>query len=509
MKKVISSFLALVMLLSIGATAQFSAFADLTNGKFIYQIVGNNAVITGYSYDYSGRNTDTNLVVPAQISGYPVIAVGEWAFSSFANLQSITISEGITTLADDAFYNCANLTNVTLPSTLTKIGEYAFYKAGKLSSLTIPNAVTQIGRYAFGYCSSLTAITIPEKVTFIGNNAFNSCYNLNTINFNAINCSANDEYGSYAFQEAGLYSTLNLKVTIGSKVTKIPSGLFQYCEKLKSIAIPASVKSIESYAFYRTSLTSVTIPATVTSIGKSAFNSISTLNSITVLGSNTKIGDYAFAYDATVYCNAGSTTAAYCKNNYITYKYIVSTVSGLKVSTRNTTSLKLTWNKQGDAAGYQIQQYKNNKWSTVSTLTSNTNTYTVSSLKAGTTYQLRVRSYRKISGTTYYGAWSGTLTTPTKPSTPTLSSLSSGSKKLTAKWKKVNNCTGYQIQYSTSSKFSNAKSVTVSKNSTTSKTISKLTGKKKYFVRVRTYKTVNGTKYYSAWSKSKSVTTKK
>jgi hypothetical protein len=55
----------------------------------------------------------------------------------------------------------------------------------------------------------------------------------------------------------------------------------------------------------------------------------------------------------------------------------------------------------------------------------------------------------------------------------------------------------------------NSKTVTISKNSTTSKTISKLSGKKKYYIQIRTYKTVNGTKYYSNWSKSKTITTKK
>ncbi|MGN0521072.1 MAG: fibronectin type III domain-containing protein, partial [Eubacterium sp.] len=71
--------------------------------------------------------------------------------------------------------------------------------------------------------------------------------------------------------------------------------------------------------------------------------------------------------------------------------------------------------------------------------------------------------------------------------------------------------TGYQIQYSTSSKFTSktTKTVTVSKNKTTSKTISKLKAKKKYYVRVRTYKIVSGKKIYSAWSKAKTVTTKK
>ncbi|MGN1420474.1 MAG: fibronectin type III domain-containing protein [Eubacterium sp.] len=112
---------------------------------------------------------------------------------------------------------------------------------------------------------------------------------------------------------------------------------------------------------------------------------------------------------------------------------------------------------------------------------------------------------------TFKGNYSGTKTLyfTIKPKSTSISSLSAGSKKFTVKWKKQSTqTTGYQVQYSTSSKFKRAKTVTVSKNSTTSETISKLKSKKKYYVRVRTYKVVNGTKYYSSWSKVKSVKTK-
>ncbi|MDE6412494.1 MAG: fibronectin type III domain-containing protein, partial [Eubacterium sp.] len=108
--------------------------------------------------------------------------------------------------------------------------------------------------------------------------------------------------------------------------------------------------------------------------------------------------------------------------------------------------------------------------------------------------------------------YSGTVkkTFTIKPKATTLSSVTAKSKGFTAKWKKLTTqTTGYQIQYSTSSKFSSAKTVTVSKNSTTSKTVSKLKAKKKYYVRIRTYKIVGKTKIYSDWSKSKAVTTKK
>ena len=62
--------------------------------------------------------------------------------------------------------------------------------------------------------------------------------------------------------------------------------------------------------------------------------------------------------------------------------------------------------------------------------------------------------------------------------------------------------------YSTSSRFTNPKTVTITKNSTTYRKITKLTAKKRYYVRVRTYKTVNSVKYYSVWSSYKSVITR-
>ena len=117
---------------------------------------------------------------------------------------------------------------------------------------------------------------------------------------------------------------------------------------------------------------------------------------------------------------------------------------------------------------------------------------------------------------TFKGKYSGTKTLyfTIKPKATSISSLTAGSKKFTVKWKKqATQTTGYQVQYSASSKFSKAKTVTVGKNTTVSKKISKLSGKKKYYVRVRTYKTVkiNGKsiRIYSGWSKTKTVTTKK
>ena len=115
----------------------------------------------------------------------------------------------------------------------------------------------------------------------------------------------------------------------------------------------------------------------------------------------------------------------------------------------------------------------------------------------------------------FQGNYSGTVqkTFTIKPKSTGTFKLTAGKKKFTVKWKKqAKQTTGYQIQYSTSSKFKSGKIVTVSKNKATSKNVSKLKAKKKYYVRIRTYKTVkvNGksTKIYSSWSKKRIVKVK-
>ena len=140
-------------------------------------------------------------------------------------------------------------------------------------------------------------------------------------------------------------------------------------------------------------------------------------------------------------------------------------------------------------------------------------------LKVNADYKVKLPSGRKNVGTyevkiTFKGSkYSGskTLSYTINPKSTKLSKVSAKKKGFEAKWKKQSTQTkGYQIQYSTDSKFkSGNKTVTVNKNSTTKKTISKLKAKKKYYVRIRTYKTVGKQKYYSDWSKSVKVTTKK
>ena len=109
--------------------------------------------------------------------------------------------------------------------------------------------------------------------------------------------------------------------------------------------------------------------------------------------------------------------------------------------------------------------------------------------KATSTYS---KSVKKI---TVYGV----------PKKPEMKKLTAGKKKFTVQWKKDKKADGYQVQYSTDKKFKkNVKSVNVSKKSTKA-TVKKLKKGKTYRVRVRSYKKINGKKYYSGWGKVKSV----
>ncbi len=154
-----------------------------------------------------------------------------------------------------------------------------------------------------------------------------------------------------------------------------------------------------------------------------------------------------------------------------------------------------------------------------------TGTYTLTIIGTGTytdykvTYPKKTQNVGKYTVTvTLKGNYTGTVkkTFTILPKNTAISKLTASKNTVTVKWRKQTKQTaGYEIQYSTSSKFTKktTKTVKVTKNSTTSKKITKLKAKKKYYVRIRTYQTVKvgkkSTKIYSGWSKAKTITTKK
>ena len=141
--------------------------------------------------------------------------------------------------------------------------------------------------------------------------------------------------------------------------------------------------------------------------------------------------------------------------------------------------------------------------------------YNGKTLKNGTDYTVSCSNNKSIGTATVKiagkGSYTGTITKTFKinPAKQEIQKLTAKSKAFFVDWAQKGSATGYEIQYATNSKFTSAKKVTITNNKTDKTTISKLSGNKKYYVRVRSYTKVKGTKYYGAWSASKSVTTKK
>ena len=204
--------------------------------------------------------------------------------------------------------------------------------------------------------------------------------------------------------------------------------------------------------------------------------------------------------------------------------YTVSYSNNTKVGTA-----KVTITGKGNYTGSVSKTYsiKNNfKKATVSGISTKAFTgknithsitvkYNGKTLKNGTDYTVSYSNNKNIGTATVKitgkGSYTGTITKTFKinPAKQEIQKLTAKSKAFFVDWEQKGSATGYEIQYATNSKFTSAKKVTITNNKTDTKTISKLSGKKKYYVRVRSYTTVKGTKYYGAWSASKSVTTKK
>ena len=230
-----SGFNTKVTAIDTSKLTSITLYAKWKKFPFTYTINNGEATITGYS-------SGDEVVIPSEIEGVPVTAIGEKAFYDERSIKSVTIPDSVTTIGQEAFYNCDVLTSVTIPDSVQTIGQSAFSGCDALTNVTIGNNVQTIGQSAFSYCSALTSITIGNSVQTIGDYAFYNCDALTS-------------------------------VTIGNSVQTIGQEAFSDCDALTSVTIPDSVISIGERAFYSCiRLRSITLGKNLFIIGSSAFS---------------------------------------------------------------------------------------------------------------------------------------------------------------------------------------------------------------------------------------------
>lgn len=481
MKKTISIILSLVMALTMTMGLDFSAFAiEYDSGDWEYEIInGNKAQIT----DYWGDDV-TSLVIPSRLDGYTVTSIGAKALYN-EEFQYVTIPSSVTEILSEAFGSCSNLKSVVVPSSVTTMGTNVFSFCEGLTSATLNCNISVLPEGTFEFCKSLTDVSLSNSITELGVHSFWVCESLQTI-------------------------------SLPNNLSVIAESAFMGCTLMNSITFPNTLTTIKDSAFSETSITLFDIPASVTSIGGYAFYDSDNVQRIIIRNPNCYIDQYIASSNAVICGNNVSTAQTYATENYFEFIALEATTcfnrgyhNYIYVDVESTCNSYGYFGYICTDCGREKEMYRREYFSSHNynggqycTVCGSANPY----YTPPQAYQPPVNVYTQPVADVYTPTAQVTVVAPKATS---IKSLSKGKKSFTVKWKKISSVNGYQIQYSTDKKLKKGcKTYTVKKGSATSATIKKLKGKKKYYVRVRTYKVVAGQKVYSSWSKVKTVTTK-
>lgn len=448
-----------------------------------------NITITGF------KSKAKSLTIPAEIDGKPVTAIGEAAFQENTTLEKIVIPEGVESIGDMAFYDCENLSDITIPSTVQDFGMMAFIESAWLNNkvadnhyvvvndvlvsanyvvgtATVPDGVKRIGSGAFAG-ALVFSVKIPDSVTQIDTGAFMLCM--------------------------ALY-----RITIPASVESIGDAAFSMCLSLESVDIKPGVKTIGEAAFVATSLKTVKIPESVESVGNSAFSLCDSLKTVIISKSVKTIGTEAFA-DSPVkniwYTGSADEWNAIegdFRKDIESAKMHFNKPESVRLISE--ARIKLSSSKyvyDGKTKTPEVRAYLGGKKLTLN------KDFTVS---YSNNKNIGMATVTVKGCGEYSGSFSKTFKISTAKQKITKIKTAKGG--FTAKWKKQSMADGYQLKYANNSDFENGKSKYVKTNSTTSLSVSKLRSGKTYFVKVRSYTTVDGKKIYGDWSDVEAITTK-
>lgn len=332
---------------NVSAKCTVNVLGTININNIYYKILSTTNKTIGVTY--AGEKADAvadeykgSVVIPATVTRagvkYTVTEICDSAFMNCANLESVTIPEGVTSIGNysflyckklkiklpstirnikwGAFWDCISIDTMTLPEGMTTIGKYAFNGCTGITSVTLPSSLTSIGAYAFRGCFGITEIIIPGKVTSIGENAFYNCKKLATVTVERETPATAD-----ATTFSGLPTNAVLYVPTLSSVNSYKSAtgwsVFSIIKNNKLVVdgiyynITSTTNKTAEVTFAGATASEVAneysgkvvIPSTVlyngvtyniTAVGDSAFQGCENLQSVTISNGVTKVGVYGF-----------------------------------------------------------------------------------------------------------------------------------------------------------------------------------------------------------------------
>lgn len=214
---------------------------------FTYSVRGTDATITGYTGE------DRDVVVPEQIDGMTVVAIGGRAFYGDA-IRSITLPDTVQSIGKRAFAGCTSLISVQLPAQLQTIDDEAFQGCTQLQTLSLPGQLREIGSSAFENCAQLQQLALPASLETLEEGAFAYCDAL-SVTLDASNPAFVVEQGAlYDADRKTLYrydgSRPDASFAVPEGVEAIDLHAFTGCPSLTSISLPKSIRTMDD-AFYK------------------------------------------------------------------------------------------------------------------------------------------------------------------------------------------------------------------------------------------------------------------
>ncbi len=500
---------------------------------FLYRELGDGTLeITGYQGEKTELSIPSKLPSVSGTGEREVARIGERAFADRYDLKKVELPQGIAYIGKEAFQNCISLTEVSRQAEAAlaegeeaggMVGDSAFQNCIRLVRASLPEGITSLGSLAFQGCTSLRDVSLPGSLESIGQEAFGGCRNLP-------------------------------RLVLPGQVAEIGSLAFQGCSSLAELTLPDSLVSIGRFAFVEcTRLSYIALPERLGSIGYNAFEGCPE-NLVLGVVPGSYAREYAkkmgMEYRYTKACAHSYTsqvtkeptctqagervyTCTICEESYQepvaatghSYKTTVNkpapqkdgsiiqecAACGDKIETKiaaikgmSLSKTEYTYNGKAQKPGVSVSDSQGRK------------------LQEGKDYAVSYPSGRKNPGkytvtVRFMGNYSGTLQSVFTifPKGTSISKVTAKKNGFTVKWKKqASQISSYEIQYSTSKKFTKKATTSIlGSKKAVSKGVSKLKAKKKYYIRIRTFKNVKvsgkDTTLFSSWSKVKSVTTKK